>query len=65
MRLGLGLCTAIDMIKGGHGRNFIIVEKGTQVGGTWNENIYPGCCCDGTVFPGFESNHLTIPRNHH
>lgn len=43
----VGLCTAIDMIKSGQGRNFVIVEKGNQVGGTWNDNIYPGCCCDG------------------
>ncbi len=43
----LGMCTAIDMIKRGGGRNFIIIEKGNQVGGTWNDNIYPGCCCDG------------------
>ncbi|CAF9929277.1 MAG: hypothetical protein ALECFALPRED_004289 [Alectoria fallacina] len=41
-----GLCTAIDMIKSGQGRNFVIVEKSNQVGGTWNDNIYPGCCCD-------------------
>lgn len=41
------MCTAIDMIEKGSGRNFIIVEKGNQVGGTWNDNTYPGCCCDG------------------
>ena len=46
-RFRLGMCTAIDMIKSGSGRNFIIVEKGNQVGGTWNDNTYPGCCCDG------------------
>ena len=34
------------MIKAGSGRNFIIVEKSSQVGGTWNDNRYPGCCCD-------------------
>ena len=43
----IGMCTAIDMIKRGGGRNFVIIEKGNQVGGTWNDNIYPGCCCDG------------------
>lgn len=37
------------MIKGGSGRNFIIIEKSDQVGGTWNDNIYPGCCCDGVL----------------
>jgi cation diffusion facilitator CzcD-associated flavoprotein CzcO len=40
-----GMTTAIDMIRKGNGRNFIIVEKGNQVGGTWNDQRYPGCCC--------------------
>ena len=26
--------------------NFIIVEKGDEVGGTWRDNSYPGCACD-------------------
>ncbi|KAK0130124.1 hypothetical protein ONS96_000651 [Cadophora gregata f. sp. sojae] len=41
-----GMTIAIDMIRKGNGRNFIIVEKGNQVGGTWNDQRYPGCCCD-------------------
>ncbi|KAE8446042.1 hypothetical protein EG329_012550 [Mollisiaceae sp. DMI_Dod_QoI] len=41
-----GMTTAIEMIRKGNGRNFIIVEKGNQVGGTWNDQRYPGCCCD-------------------
>jgi len=41
-----GMTTAIDMIRKGNGRNFIIVERGNQVGGTWNDQRYPGCCCD-------------------
>ncbi|KAG9234740.1 cyclohexanone monooxygenase [Amylocarpus encephaloides] len=41
-----GLTTAIDMIRKGNGTNFIIVDKGNQVGGTWNDQRYPGCCCD-------------------
>ncbi|KAG9245932.1 hypothetical protein BJ878DRAFT_323165 [Calycina marina] len=41
-----GMCVAIDMVRKGLGRNFIIVEKGNQVGGTWNDQRYPGCCCD-------------------
>jgi succinate dehydrogenase/fumarate reductase flavoprotein subunit len=40
-----GLTTAIEMIRKGNGRNFIIVDKGNQVGGTWNDMRYPGCCC--------------------
>ncbi|RDW81899.1 hypothetical protein BP6252_03011 [Coleophoma cylindrospora] len=41
-----GMTTAVDMIRRGNGRNFIILEKGNQVGGTWNDQRYPGCCCD-------------------
>jgi cation diffusion facilitator CzcD-associated flavoprotein CzcO len=40
-----GMTTAIEMIRKGYGRDFIIVEKGNQVGGTWSDNRYPGCCC--------------------
>ena len=40
-----GMTTAIEMIRKGQGRSFIIVEKGNQVGGTWNDQRYPGCCC--------------------
>ena len=42
-----GLCAAIDLIRSNGSRNFLIIEKGNQVGGTWNDNKYPGCCCDG------------------
>jgi heterodisulfide reductase subunit A-like polyferredoxin len=45
-----GMTTAIDMIRNGNGRNFIIVERGNQVGGTWNDQRYPGCCCVGKLF---------------
>ena len=24
----------------------LVLEKGTQLGGTWRENTYPGCACD-------------------
>ncbi|KAK5108774.1 hypothetical protein LTR62_007834 [Meristemomyces frigidus] len=41
-----GMCTAIDLIKRNNCRNFIILEKSAGVGGTWNDNKYPGCCCD-------------------
>lgn len=40
-----GMTTAIEMIRTGNGDNIIIVEKGNQVGGTWNDQRYPGCCC--------------------
>jgi cation diffusion facilitator CzcD-associated flavoprotein CzcO len=38
---------AIDLIKQNKCRNFIILEKSSSVGGTWSDNKYPGCCCDG------------------
>jgi cation diffusion facilitator CzcD-associated flavoprotein CzcO len=37
---------AIDLIKRNQCHNFIIIEKGSSVGGTWHDNKYPGCCCD-------------------
>ncbi|KAF2015458.1 flavin-binding monooxygenase-like protein [Aaosphaeria arxii CBS 175.79] len=41
-----GMCMAIDLIKRNQCHNFIIVEKSAGIGGTWNDNKYPGCCCD-------------------
>ncbi len=26
--------------------DFIIIEKGNDIGGTWRDNTYPGCACD-------------------
>src|SRR4051794_5257433 len=26
--------------------DFVILEKGADVGGTWRDNAYPGCACD-------------------
>lgn len=26
--------------------NFVIFEKAAEVGGTWRDNVYPGCACD-------------------
>ena len=41
-----GLGTGIQLIrKLGH-RNFTIIEKSNDVGGTWLANTYPGCGCD-------------------
>ena len=40
---GLGL--AIALRKRGR-RDFVIVEKADEVGGTWRDNTYPGCACD-------------------
>ena len=40
-----GLCMAIKLKQAGF-TNFRILEKGDQLGGTWNWNRYPGCECD-------------------
>ena len=40
---GLGAAIALT----GAGRDdFLILEKGTSLGGTWRDNTYPGCACD-------------------
>ncbi|MCH2187634.1 NAD(P)/FAD-dependent oxidoreductase, partial [Myxococcota bacterium] len=40
-----GLCAAIHLKKAGF-EDFILLEKGNEVGGTWSHNQYPGCACD-------------------
>lgn len=45
------MCMAIDLIKRNKCHNFVILEKGSSVGGTWHDNKYPGCCCDGIFQP--------------
>src|SRR5919199_1389284 len=40
-----GLCAAIRMQAAGE-RDFLVVERGTEVGGTWRDNTYPGAACD-------------------
>jgi cation diffusion facilitator CzcD-associated flavoprotein CzcO len=40
-----GLCMAIKLKQAGRD-DFVILEKGDDVGGTWRENTYPGAACD-------------------
>ncbi len=40
---GIGLAIRLKMA-GYH--NFIILERASEIGGTWRENVYPGCACD-------------------
>ncbi|MCH9827975.1 MAG: NAD(P)/FAD-dependent oxidoreductase [Gammaproteobacteria bacterium] len=40
-----GLCMAIKLKEDGV-RNFLVLEKSDEVGGTWRDNTYPGCACD-------------------
>jgi cation diffusion facilitator CzcD-associated flavoprotein CzcO len=39
-----GLCAAIKLAEAG--RDYLILERGDDVGGTWRDNSYPGCACD-------------------
>lgn len=39
-----GLAAAIKLDE--DGREFIAVDKGSSVGGTWRDNTYPGAACD-------------------
>ena len=40
-----GLCMAIKLAETGN-HNFALLEKASEVGGTWRENSYPGAACD-------------------
>src|SRR3954447_8961199 len=40
-----GLCMAIKLREAGV-EDFVVVERGAKVGGTWWFNTYPGCGCD-------------------
>ncbi|RRQ29855.1 NAD(P)/FAD-dependent oxidoreductase [Rhodococcus sp. Eu-32] len=40
-----GLGAAIKLAQKGK-RNFLVLERGTDVGGTWRDNTYPGAACD-------------------
>jgi cation diffusion facilitator CzcD-associated flavoprotein CzcO len=40
-----GLGAAIRLAKDGRD-DFLVLERGTEVGGTWRDNTYPGAACD-------------------
>ncbi|MDX6743634.1 NAD(P)/FAD-dependent oxidoreductase [Actinocorallia sp. A-T 12471] len=40
-----GLGMGIKLKEAGH-HDFVILEKASDLGGTWWENTYPGCACD-------------------
>ena len=40
-----GMATAIRLLQSGN-EDFVLIDKGDTVGGTWRENTYPGCGCD-------------------
>jgi cation diffusion facilitator CzcD-associated flavoprotein CzcO len=40
-----GLGMAIRLARSGR-RDFVVIERGNDVGGTWRDNTYPGAACD-------------------
>jgi cation diffusion facilitator CzcD-associated flavoprotein CzcO len=40
-----GLGMAIRLLKDGE-RDFVVLERAAEIGGTWRDNTYPGCRCD-------------------
>ncbi len=40
-----GLCAAIKLKESGR-EDFVVLERGSDVGGTWRDNTYPGAACD-------------------
>jgi cyclohexanone monooxygenase len=40
-----GLCAAIKLDEDGE-RDWLVVDKGPELGGTWRDNTYPGAACD-------------------
>jgi cation diffusion facilitator CzcD-associated flavoprotein CzcO len=40
-----GLGMAIELKRAGR-TDFVVLERDTEVGGTWHQNTYPGCQCD-------------------
>nr|WP_050065797.1 NAD(P)/FAD-dependent oxidoreductase [Rhodococcus sp. RD6.2] len=41
-----GLGTAIQLLQSGFGEQLLVIERDSEVGGTWRDNTYPGCACD-------------------
>ncbi len=40
-----GIAMAVRMLEDGI-RDFVVLERGDDIGGTWRDNAYPGCACD-------------------
>ena len=40
-----GLGMAIRLLRDGD-RDFVLLERAGEIGGTWRDNTYPGCRCD-------------------
>jgi cation diffusion facilitator CzcD-associated flavoprotein CzcO len=62
-----GVCAGIHLMRSGI-EDFVILERERDPGGTWRDNIYPGCACDVPVAlyqfsfaPGMHWRHI-FPR---
>ena len=40
-----GLVAALRLKKSGR-HSFVVFERAGEIGGTWRDNVYPGCACD-------------------
>ena len=40
-----GLGAGMRLLREGR-HDFLILERASDIGGTWRDNSYPGCCCD-------------------
>ena len=40
-----GIAVAVTLLRSGRS-DFVVLERGNDVGGTWRDNSYPGCTCD-------------------
>lgn len=40
-----GIVAALHLKKSGNG-SFVMFERAAEIGGTWRDNVYPGCACD-------------------
>src|SRR5258708_17807681 len=40
-----GLGMAIRLKQRGQ-EDFVVIERASDIGGTWRDNMYPGCACD-------------------
>lgn len=41
-----GICMGVELLTKYNIKDIVIVEKSGGFGGTWRDNIYPGCACD-------------------
>ncbi|MBJ8344448.1 NAD(P)/FAD-dependent oxidoreductase [Antrihabitans sp. YC2-6] len=54
-----GLGMAMQLRKAGLD-DFLIIEKASDIGGTWRDNVYPGCACD---VPSYMYSYSFEPRS--